>query len=72
MLRHHASKRVGFSPNPCFKPEEFKKKKKKKIPYRAFDKYEQKKKKNHIIQVLPSWEQKRGDIHAFDKYEHFA
>ena len=31
-----------------------------------------KKKKNPIIQVLPSWEQKKGDIHAFDKYEHFA
>ena len=45
MLRHHASKRVGFSPNPCFKPEEFKKKKKN--PYQAFDKYDQKKKKKN-------------------------
>ena len=24
MPRHHASKRVGFSPNPCFEPKEFK------------------------------------------------
>ena len=29
VLRHHASKRVGFSPNTCFKLEELKKKKKK-------------------------------------------
>ena len=24
MPRHDASKRVGFSPSPCFEPEEFK------------------------------------------------
>ena len=75
MLRHHASKRVGFSPNPCFKPEEFKKKKKKKKKFlieHLISMNQKKKKKNHIIQVLPSWEQKKGDIHAFDKYEHFA